>query len=211
MAVASYMPQPNAVQVKKEYQELLQWLTKLLVEDHPRILPNPTGRRSSSKPTHKPNHKSQYPSLKEFCNTTSLTHIIDPHTPTYMPINSLLDHWVLRPLPSTLFQNINATITASDTDHSDHRVLTISIPQIGDASSQFMPTPPNIPATRDQPPFILPIPKPLINLCQLGSTTTQKARKEASKSLQDILSSPTIIPAHHIEQVAKHVIIMPKT
>ena len=71
-------------------------------------------------------------------------------------------------------------------------------------------TPPNqtqtkIPTTRNHPPFILPIPKPLIELYQLGNDTTNAALTEAKHYL-DTLSESTHITLVDIDEAARLVI-----
>ena len=98
------------------------------------------------------------------CTTTSLTHIGDPTTPTYLPANTPLDHWLLRlPAPAS-HRHEDTLITTQNTKYSDHCALTATIPQIGDSPTQNLPTTTPIPTTRSHPPFILPIPKQLIDL-----------------------------------------------
>ena len=60
-------------------------------------------------------HKSYYPPLGTFCDNTLLTHIGDPHTPIVTPINSPLDHWLLRLPPNTHSHYKLATTTTTDT------------------------------------------------------------------------------------------------
>jgi hypothetical protein len=102
---------------------------------------------------------------------------------------------------------MDATITASDTNHSDHRALTINIPQIGDTPSHQTASTPHIPTTCNHPPFLLPIPKPLDDLYQLGNATTQEAHRFASEYIAEITTSATTTPAH-IDKAAKKVVTM---
>ena len=82
--------------------------------------------------------------------------------PTYIPNNSPLDHWLLRLPPSAHSHLKESTITTIDTNHSDRLALTTHIPHIGNLATHSSPTPSNIPTTCDHPPFLLPIPRPLI-------------------------------------------------
>jgi hypothetical protein len=100
-----------------------------------------------------------------------------------------------------------ATTTSIDTEHNDHKALTAHILKIrGDTSPSPNLSPP-IPTTRDHPPFILPIPKPLIDLYQLGSANTQTTIETASKNIQDLFTVNAVTPTH-IDTAAKYVINM---
>jgi len=73
--------------------------------------------------------------------------------------------------------------------HYIQRALHTTIPQIGKVP---LPTTTNhtiIPSTRDHPPFILPISKPLIDLYQLGDATTRPALDEATGLLSSLNAS----------------------
>jgi len=48
------------------------------------------------------------------------------------------------------------------------------------------------PTTRDLPPFILPIPKPLIDLYQLGNNTTRTAQEETLLTIQQLTDSEQV-------------------
>ncbi len=80
-------------------------------------------------------------------------------------------------IPTETQQPPPTITTAIPTEFSDHKALLAEIPQIGERA----PDPPmtdTYPTTRDHPPFILPIPKPLIDLYQLGNDTTRTAQEE---------------------------------
>ena len=47
----------------------------------------------------------------------------------------------------------------------------------------------HVPTTRDHPPFILPIPKPLLYLYELGDATTRPAKDEAMGLLSSLNAS----------------------
>ena len=181
LAAASYFPQTHKAQGRDTYQELTQWLARILNQEHSHqqvIL----GEDLQATPL--TNITSHYSPLEELCETTSLTHIGDPHLPTYPPKNSPLDQWLLRLPPSAQSHLREATITTTDTNHSDYRALPAHMPIIRKIAIPSPPTSPNIPTTRDHPPFLLPIPKPLIELYQLGNITTQQAHTVASNTLQ---------------------------
>ncbi len=93
------MPQLNSPQGQQTYRELLVWLTKLLNVNDPTL---PILLEGDLQATPHPDHKSHYPPLEEFCRTTSLTHIGNPRTPTYIPANNPLDQWHIR-LPYLLY------------------------------------------------------------------------------------------------------------
>ena len=60
------------------------------------------------------------------------------------------------------------------------------------------------------PPFLLPIPKPLIDLHQLGNTSTKKTLEKASNYIHE-LSISTNTSQTHIDKAAKYVINMTAT
>jgi hypothetical protein len=80
------------------------------------------------------------------------------------------------------------------------------IPQIGEEMAHTPPTHKKIPTTRDHPPFILPIPKPLIDLYQLGDATTRPALEEAKRLSSDLNVSHETT-TKDIDKAAKLVII----
>jgi len=87
--IAAYLPQPATTQGKLEYQAILHWLTTLLNEEYPH---HPILMGGDLQGTSLRNHKSYNAPLEELCNTTTLTHMGDPHTRTSIPTNSPLDH-----------------------------------------------------------------------------------------------------------------------
>jgi hypothetical protein len=78
------------------------------------------------------------------------------------------------------------------------------IPQIGDLSPHTSSTL-TFPTTRDHAPFILPIPKPLIDLYQLRDDTTRTIQQEALLALQQ-LHDTNQVTTDHIDKAAKHVV-----
>ena len=95
-----------------------------------------------------------------------------------------------------------AYTTALATDHSDHSALAVYIPQTGEFFPHILQPTANIPTTRNDPPFLLPIPKPLINLYQLGNEDTRHAHTEASTNLQHLLDVKDATTSH-IDKAAK--------
>jgi hypothetical protein len=146
-AAAAYFPQAHTAQGRDAYQKIVQWLIKLLNEEHPH---QPVLLGGDLQATPLANHTSHYPPLEELCNT-SLKHIGDPHITTYIPNDSPLDRWLLRLPPSALSHIKETTVTTTHTNNSDHRALTIHIPKIGGLASHSSPTPSNIPTTRNHP------------------------------------------------------------
>jgi hypothetical protein len=88
--------------------------------------------------------------------------------------------------------------------------LTLHIPQIRDDIPFPITTTPPIPTTKDHTPFILPIPKPLVDLYQLGDANTQSALEKASDYLQEHTSSNDTTTTH-IDKAAKYGITMMNT
>jgi hypothetical protein len=121
-------------------------------------------------------HPSHNHNPDHFCTSTGIKSIGDPYTPTFTPMNSPLDHWLLR-LPANTCATTydHAYTTPRDTTCSDHRALTANIPQVGNPTAQTKHNTTNITTTRNHPPFTLPIPKPLIDLYQLGDDATKRA------------------------------------
>jgi len=83
--------------------------------------------------------------------------------------------------------------------------LTLHIPQIGDDTLSLTTTTLPIPTTRDHHPFILPIPRPLIDLYRLGDANTQPTLEKASDDLHELTSSNDTTTTH-IVKAAKYVI-----
>ena len=70
-------------------RDILTWLESLLTQEHPEI---PILLGGDLQGTPSPHPTSYSTLLAKFCENTSLTHIGDPNTPTYLPSNSPLDH-----------------------------------------------------------------------------------------------------------------------
>ena len=104
--------------------------------------------------------------------------------------NTPLDHWLMR-IPPEAQQPPPTTTTAIPTDFSDQNALLAEIPQIGDLAPAPL-TMDTYPTTRDYPSFILPIPKPLIDLYQLGNETTRTAHKETLLTIQQLTASKRV-------------------
>jgi hypothetical protein len=135
-------------------------------------------------------HDFFYKPLADHITATQLKHVGDPLTPTYTPNNTPLEHWLMR-IPTEAQQPPHTTTTAIPTEFSDHKGLLAEIPQIGDLT----PIPLMVeayPTMRDHPPFILPIPKPLIDLYQLGNETTRTALEETLLTIQHLIDSKQI-------------------
>jgi hypothetical protein len=132
-------------------------------------------------------HPSHSHTLDQLCTSTELKWIGDPYTPTCTPTNSPLDHWLLRLPANTYATTYDHTYTTPrDTTHSDHRVLTASLPQVGNPIAQTKHNTTDIPTTRNHPPFTLPIPKPLIDLYHLRDDVTKRALEEAQNLLASL-------------------------
>ena len=100
---------------------------------------------------------------------------------------------------------MDATITSSTTTHSDHRALTVHIPQIGDMPfHNTAPTPP-IPTTRNHPPFLLPITKPLIDLYKPGKRNYASGPPQCLPIHKKITTSNKATPAL-IDKAANRVV-----
>jgi hypothetical protein len=159
MVIAAYLPQHQTKKDTRAYQDTLQWLNTLLTAEHAHI---PVLLGEDLQATSSPQHDSYYKPLADLITATQLQHLGDPCTPTFTPNNTPLGHWLMR-IPTEAQHPPPTTTTAIPTEFSDHKSLLAEIPQIGDLT----PVPPMVdtyPTTRDHPPFILPIPKPLIDL-----------------------------------------------
>jgi len=84
ITIATYLPQPTTAQGKLEYQAMLYRNAKLLNNEYPHL---PILVRGDLQGITLLSHISYYAPLEILCNTTSLTHIGDPHTPTFIPTN----------------------------------------------------------------------------------------------------------------------------
>ncbi len=69
------------------------------------------------------------------------------------------------------------------TKYNDHKALLAEISQVGDPIAHTLKVDTH-PTTRDHPPFILPIPKPLIDLYQRGNDTIRIAQQGALHTVQ---------------------------
>jgi hypothetical protein len=101
-------------------------------------------------------------------------------------------------------QSPPTTTTALPTNYNDHKALLAEIPHIGDPS----PHPPSIttfPTTRDHPSFILPIPKPLIDLYQLRDDNTRTTQEETLLTIHQLLDSDHVF-TDRIDKAAKLVV-----
>jgi endonuclease/exonuclease/phosphatase family metal-dependent hydrolase len=200
LAVAAYLPQRQNRNDTQTYQDTLQWLQTLLTSEHKHT---PVILGGDLQATLSLQHHSYYKPLADFITNSQLQHLGDPLTPTFTPNNTPLDHWLLR-LPTKALPTSPATTTAIPTEYSDHYALLAEIPQIGDLT----PDPPSTntyPTTRDHPPFILPIPKPLIDLYQLGNDTTRIAQEETLLTIQQ-LTEAEHITTDQIDIAAKMVV-----
>ena len=92
------------------------------------------------------------------------------------------------------------TTTTLNPDHSNHKALLATIPQIGDLSPHITSTP-TFPTTRDHPPFILPIP----TTTRRSISTTRKSQQEAIMTLQQLHNSNQVT-TDHIDKVA-HLVV----
>jgi hypothetical protein len=107
-------------------------------------------------------------------------------------------------IPTEAQQPPPTTTTATPTDFSDHKALLAEIPRIGDLAL----APPVVdifPTTRDHPSFTLPIPKPLIDLYQLGNESTRTAQEETLLTIQELTDSEQVT-TDHIDIAAKIVV-----
>ena len=107
-------------------------------------------------------------------------------------------------IPTYAKQPPPTTTTAIPTEYSDHKAFLAEISQIGDLT----PSPPlgdTYPTTQDHPSFILPIPKPLIDLYQLGNETTRTAPEETLLTIQQLTDSEQVT-TDQIDVAAKMVV-----
>jgi hypothetical protein len=200
LAVAAYLPQHHNQPEGQTYRDCLQWLQTLLTTEHQHT---PIMLGGDLQATISPQHPSFYEPLANFITTTQLQHLGDPLTTTYTPTNTPLDHWFNR-LPKETQQTTPTVTSTIPMEFSDHHALLTEIPQIGDLPTDTSPTT-TYPTTRDHPPFILPIPKPLIELYQLGNNTTQTAYEETLLTIQH-LTNEEHITTDQIDIAAKMVV-----
>jgi len=106
-------------------------------------------------------------------------------------------------IPKEALQLPPTTTITLRTEYSDHKALLAEIPQIGDPNPP--PSVDTYTAKRDHPPFHLPIPKPLIDLYQLGSEDTRITQQEALLTPQQFLYSDQVTTAQ-IDRAAKLVV-----
>jgi hypothetical protein len=130
-----------------------------------------------------------------------------PDNPHIYPIPHPLDHWLLRLPPAEQHKLMDTIIAPNATNHSDQCALTATIPHIGEHPTQPTTINKQIPTTRSHPPVLLPIPKPLIDLYQLGNADTTTNHISASNYLTKLTHS-THMKTTKIDKVADHIINM---
>jgi hypothetical protein len=200
LAIAAYLPQHLTKIDTQIYHDILHWLNNLLTSEHAHT---PVLLGGDLQATNSPQHDSFYKPLADLITNTQLKHLGDPLTPTYTPNHTPLDHWFIR-IPTGAQQPPPTPTTALHTEFSDYKALLAEIPQIGDLA----PVPPSMetyPTTRDHPPFILPIPKPLIDLYQLGNETTRTAQNDTLFTIQQLTTSERV-KTDQIDIAAKMVV-----
>jgi len=151
-------------------------------------------------------HPSHNQAVDLFCTSAGLIPLGDTCISNFTSTSSPLDHWLLRPpthIDDTIYDN--AYTTPRNTTYSDHKALTANIPQVGNPTPQTKHNTTNTTTTKNHPPFTLPIPKPLINLYQLGNDATKLAFEKAQNTLA-FLSTSTETTAKDIDNATKLVI-----
>jgi len=205
IAISLYLPQHNTTQGKETYKEALLRLSKTLTEDLPHVEVLLGGYLQATPSAGHPSHSH---TLDHFCTSTGLKSIGDPYTPTFIPMNSSLDHWLLR-LPANTCATTydHAYTTPRDTTYSVHSALTADIPQVGNPTAQTKYNTTNIPTTRTPPsPFTLPIPKSLIDFYHPGDDATKQALEEAQNLLASLHISTEPTTTDNNDHAAKIVI-----
>ncbi len=96
------MPHHITTQGNETYNEAQHWLTKTLTKDLPHAV---VVLREDLQATPSAGHSSYNQALDLCCTSTTLRPIGDPHTPTFTPTGSPLDHWLLR-LPTNTYDTI---------------------------------------------------------------------------------------------------------
>ena len=89
LAIAAYLPQHQSAKDAHTYQDTLQWLKTLLTTEHAHT---PVLMGGYLQATPSPHHDSFHKALADFAECTQLHHLGDPHTPTFSPANTPLDH-----------------------------------------------------------------------------------------------------------------------
>ena len=79
----------------------------------------------------------------------AIKHITQKEIYTYIPAKTLIDHWLLKQLTTTIhYTNINTKITTHTPEYGDHKALILDLPQIGIVNTPDTKDTQKNPATR---------------------------------------------------------------
>ena len=138
-------------------------------------------------PTEK-DQSSYHAPLHQFSKDAGLQHIPPSDIHTYIPAQTYIDNWLLRQSNKTThYTRINTKITTHTPECRDHKALILDLPQIGSITPPDPTHKLKNPTTRSLPPFLLPIPRNLIELYQLVNPSTSTNTQHTSQTLKNLL------------------------
>jgi hypothetical protein len=174
------------------YTEILTWIHTEIITKIPTVT-TLMGGDLKALPT-KGDERSYHAPPNQFCKELRLKHGTpnkDIHT--YIPAKTPIDHWLLRqPNTATHYTQINTKITTHSPEYGDHKALILDLPQIGSITPPDLKHKKTNPTTRSHPPFLLPIPRNLIDLYQSGNPSTSTNTQHISQTLNNLLMTHTV-------------------
>jgi hypothetical protein len=132
--------------------------------------------------------RSYHVPLNHFCKESGLIHITPSDIYTYIPAKTSIDHWLMRqPNATTHYTKINTKISTHTSKYGDHKALILKLPQIGSIATPDIKHKHMNPTTRSHPPFLLHVPRNLIDLYQPGNPSTSTNTQHTSQTLNNLL------------------------
>ncbi len=97
----------------------------------------------------------------------------------------------MRQTPTPIYTNTNMKITTHTLEYGDHKALILELPEKGNITNPDQSLNQKNPTTRSHPPFLLHIPRNLIDLYQLGNSSTTNHTQNTSQTLNNLLNTHT--------------------
>jgi len=190
ITISAYMPQLHTKAKNTIHTEILTWIHTEITFKFPTVT-TLMGGDFQATPI-EGDERSYHAPLNHFCKKSGLQHITPSDIRTYIPAKISMDHWLLRqPNTTTHYTKIYTKITTHTPEYGDHKALILELPQIGSITTPDLKHKQKNPTTRSHPPFLLPIPRNLIDLYQLGSPSTSTNTQHTSQTLNNPLMAHT--------------------
>jgi hypothetical protein len=186
IAISAYMPQLHTKAKDTIYTEILTWIHTDIISEFHTVTTLMAGDLQAT-PT-EGDERSYHAPLNHFCKELGLKHLTPSDIYTYILAKSSIDHWLLRhPNTTTHYTKINTKITTHTPEYGDHKALILDLPHIGIINTPDPKQKQKNATTRSHPPFQLPISRNLIDLYQLGNTSTSSNTQHTSQTLNTLL------------------------